>query len=130
MSRVPSRLDALVRDRAGHRCEYCRLPVVSSVLPFEVEHIIPLKHKGKTNMENLALACLHCNRHKGVNIAGLVQPGDRLVRLFHPRRDIWKVHFRQKSGLMIAGTQVGTVTIEVLEMNDAKQVELRRMWLA
>jgi hypothetical protein len=30
-------------------------------LTFEVEHIIPEKHQGLTEVENLALACFFCN---------------------------------------------------------------------
>jgi hypothetical protein len=51
-----------------------------------VDHIIARQHDGATTIDNLALACLHCNRHKGPNIAGRdVATGD-LVRLFHPRQ--------------------------------------------
>ena len=41
-------LHRLVRDRAGRRCEYCRLPEAESLVPFEIEHIIPRKHRGRT----------------------------------------------------------------------------------
>jgi len=38
-------------------------------------------------MENLALACLHCNQHKGPNIAGRNPETGEIVELFHPRQD-------------------------------------------
>jgi hypothetical protein len=129
MSRVPANLVLQVRTRAQHRCEYCHLPEFSTQLPFEVEHIIPVKHKGSTTSSNLAFACLHCNRHKSVNIAGFIHSGRRIVRLFHPRRDVWREHFRMKDGHIIARTTIGTVTIDVLDLNDEKQVLLRRFWL-
>src|SRR6516162_1934466 len=60
-----------VRRRAGAVCEYCRLPEAFHPGPFEVEHIIPSQHGGPTALGNLAYACLHCNRHKGPNLAGI-----------------------------------------------------------
>lgn len=128
MSRVPAGLASRVRTRAANRCEYCRLPSIASQAVFEVEHIIPLKHKGETVLENLALACMRCNRHKGANLGGILPPGERLVRLFHPRRDEWHRHMRVKDGLLIGRTHIGKVTIQVLVMNTPDQVHLRKLW--
>ncbi|HEY1377135.1 MAG TPA: HNH endonuclease signature motif containing protein, partial [Gemmataceae bacterium] len=63
---------------------------------FEVDHVIARQHGGRTVLSNLALSCLHCNSHKGPNIAGLdpLASGTRPVRLFHPRRHKWDRHFR------------------------------------
>ena len=52
-------LHRLVRDRSGGRCEYCRLPEAESLVPFEIEHIIPRKHRGRTVAGNLAWACIY-----------------------------------------------------------------------
>jgi 5-methylcytosine-specific restriction endonuclease McrA len=61
-----------VRERAGNRCEYCRLTQDQSPLdPLQVEHIRPRKHRGGDDLENLALACIDCNLHKGSNLAGI-----------------------------------------------------------
>jgi hypothetical protein len=59
---------ALVRHRAGHRCEYCLLK--QEHLPFstfQVEHIIPRKHGGDDDPTNLAM-----KRFKVVIAIGLV----------------------------------------------------------
>lgn len=130
MSRVPARLAAQIRQRAAFQCEYCRLPAAASQAPFEVEHIIPLKHGGATTQENLALACLHCNRHKGPNLSGLSLPGGKLISLFHPRRDAWHRHFRIRAGLITGKTEIGRITLNVLAMNRPDQVQLRRLWLS
>lgn len=130
MSRVPARLARLIRERAGHRCEYCRLPALASQAPFEVEHVIPRKHAGATAPDNLALACLHCNRHKGVNLSGLLPPGRTLVRLFHPRTDAWHRHLRVNNGWITGRTAIGRVTVQVLHMNHPTQVQIRRLWFA
>ena len=49
----------LVRDRAGDKCEYCGLLQVRSPLAaLQIEHILPRKHGGGDDSENLALACI------------------------------------------------------------------------
>lgn len=59
-----------VWTRAGNHCEYCLIPTPQYRLPFQVDHIIARQHGGMSMIDNLALACLHCNRFKGPNIAG------------------------------------------------------------
>lgn len=63
---------AAVRARAGDRCEYCGLEQRSlPLVTFHVEHVIPRQHGGGDEPENLALACHHCNLHKGPNLTGI-----------------------------------------------------------
>ncbi|MFL6465210.1 MAG: HNH endonuclease, partial [Bryobacteraceae bacterium] len=64
-------LARLVRERAREQCEYCRLPQSAFPFSFQVDHIRAEKHGGETVESNLALACPHCNRHKGPNSAGV-----------------------------------------------------------
>ena len=60
-----------VRERAGHVCEYCRMPESNyPTVPFPIDHIIARQHGGSTTLDNLALSRLHDNTHKGPNIAG------------------------------------------------------------
>jgi len=55
-------LQHLVRDRAGHRCEYCGLPQAAvPAIAFHVEHIRPKEHGGTDTADNLALACYFWN---------------------------------------------------------------------
>jgi len=55
-----------VRSRANNACEYCHLHQDDSPLAsLHVEHIIPKTHGGSDDLENLALACIDCNLHKG-----------------------------------------------------------------
>jgi 5-methylcytosine-specific restriction endonuclease McrA len=51
--------ERLVRQRAGGRCEYCRLPQEVSPIVFEVDHIVARKHGGADEAENLCLACFY-----------------------------------------------------------------------
>ena len=64
-------LISYIWSRAGHRCEYCHLPSAGYPLPLQMDHIIARQHGGETDANNLALACVHCNRHKGPNIGGI-----------------------------------------------------------
>ena len=88
----------LVWERAANRCEYCRMPHPQFRLPFQIDHVMARKHAGETDAENLALACFHCNRFKGPNIAGRDPLTGDLVRLFDPRRDRWSDHFVLEGG--------------------------------
>ncbi|MBV9266080.1 MAG: HNH endonuclease [Acidobacteriaceae bacterium] len=103
--------------RAGNRCEYCHIPHPQFLLPFQVDHIIARQHGGESTLENLALACFHCNRYKGPNIAGRDPDTRELVRLFHPRTDIWSEHFELSHARIVGRTSIGRTTVQVLSMN-------------
>ena len=107
----------LVWRRAQFRCEYCQMPQQCDPLPFEIDHIIAEKHLGPTKPSNLALACFHCNNHKGPNIAGLDPASGELTRLFHPRNDVWEKHFQWAGALLTGTSAIGRATVRVLEIN-------------
>jgi hypothetical protein len=65
---MDAELYRLVRERADGRCEYCHLPETESLVPFEIEHIIARKHRGRTVAGNLAWSCVYCNGYKGPNL--------------------------------------------------------------
>jgi hypothetical protein len=118
-------LAALVRERACSRCEYCRLPEAFLAIPFEIDHILAQKHGGPTRQENLALSCFYCNSHKGPNIAGVDPASDRIVRLFHPRRDRWSRHFEWDGATLRGKTAIGRATIAVLSINNPDAITVR-----
>jgi hypothetical protein len=125
---VNRELARAVRERADERCEYCRIPQFALPLPFQIDHILAEQHEGKTVSGNLALACPHCNRYKGPNIAGVDPESGQLVRLFHPRNDRWPEHFEFEGGRVVGKTPVGRATVQVLAMN-AKEPLLFRIEL-
>jgi hypothetical protein len=86
-------------------------------LPFQIDHVFVEKHGGQTVESNLALACPHCNRFKGPNIAGLDPDSGQPIRLFHPRTDVWTEHFEFDGPRIIGRTPIGRVTAHVLAMN-------------
>jgi hypothetical protein len=112
---------ALIRavwTRANRRCEYCHMPSSTYAGSFHVDHVVARQHGGGTTLENLALACLHCNQHKGPNLAGIDPKTGEIVSLFHPRRDRWPDHFEWDDANLVGRTEIGRATIQVLAMND------------
>jgi len=78
---MDERLRQTVREPADHRCEYCCLPQdAEPFFAYHVEHIVARQHGGGDDSGNLALACYHCNAHKGPNLSGL-QPLSTKVRI-------------------------------------------------
>lgn len=119
-------LRALVRERAANRCEYCGL--LQEALPlitFHVEHVIPRQHGGSDDPRNLALACHHCNLHKGPNLSGIDPDSEEIVPLYHPRREKWEEHFSWRGATVVGLTKVARATIRVLLMNSPARIELR-----
>jgi hypothetical protein len=129
--RIPDALRSAVRERAGNRCEYCRMPEAGTFFPHEPDHVIATQHRGQTESENLALACLQCNRLKGPNIASVDPETKRIVPLFHPRADPWSEHFRAEGGRIIPLTPVARATAALLNFSDPDREEARHnLWRA
>ncbi len=117
---------ARVRERAGNRCEYCQLHQHDSPLAvLHVEHIIPRAHGGTDDFDNLALACIDCNLHKGPNLTGIDPETNRITELFHPRRHRWADHLEWRGIYLVGKTAVGRTTVRVLNMNSEEQLALR-----
>jgi hypothetical protein len=116
-----------IRERAGRRCEYCRFR--ENDLPlfrFHVEHIIPLKHGGSSDPENLAWSCHSCNLSKSSNLSGRDVVTGRVVSLFNPRRQHWHRHFAVEGPRIVGLTPCGRATIAVLNFNAPRRVEIRK----
>jgi hypothetical protein len=56
-----SRQNIYARDKG--KCQYCGLKVTPS--EFTYEHVVPQSRGGKTNWENIVVACTPCNQRKG-----------------------------------------------------------------
>jgi hypothetical protein len=120
-----------VRQRANGACEYCRMPeAYYPTMPFPIDHITARQHGGSTTARNLALACLHCNSHKGPNLAGLNPVTRKLTKLFNPRRHEWDKHFRWEGPYLRGRSPIGRVTVAVLAMNDDELVRVRQALIA
>jgi hypothetical protein len=119
-----------VRQRASDRCEYCRVPAAAYVTPFQIDHVIAVQHGGASDLGNLALACYHCNLHKGPNIASIDPESGALVALYHPRTDAWAEHFEWDGPRIVGRSPSGRATVRVLAMNDRDAVAVREALLA
>lgn len=115
-----------VRERAGHRCEYCHLPqAVDPFFTYHIEHIVARQHGGGDDDLNLALACYHCNSHKGPNLTAFDPNTGSLMRLFHPRQDNWDEHFELNGIVIVGRTAIGRATAALLQMNASNRRRLR-----
>jgi hypothetical protein len=115
-----------VRSRAENRCEYCGLSQEADrFFRFHVEHIVPKQHGGSDDRSNLALACHHCNLHKGPNLAGIDPHTGQMAPLFNPRTQRWEDHFELQGTWIVGRTPIGRATARVLAMNADEHRELR-----
>lgn len=126
LPRIAPHLRAAVRERAAGRCEYCRVSEAGTFFPHQPDHVIATQHGGQTELANLALACIQCNRLKGPNIASVDPKTKCIVPLFNPRTDQWSRHFRTDGGRIIPMTPVARATATLLHSNDADREETRR----
>lgn len=130
MSVVDAATRAAVEERAGFRCEYCRLPVRGQVATFPVDHAIPRSSGGLTALPNLALACPHCNGHKWAHTAATDPVTAEVVPLFNPRADRWEDHFQWSvadRSILEGRTARGRATLELLQMNHPHLIDIRRL---
>lgn len=124
---VSPALRMAVAQRARGCCEYCLVPDRRAFFPHEPDHIIAGQHGGETTLENLALACMQCNRAKGANIASVDPETGERVFLFDPRRDAWTEHFRLDGARIVGLTAIGRATARLLKFDDLERVELRNI---
>ena len=123
---IDAGLKQRVRERALHRCEYCRLRQEHEPdRRFHIEHIIARRHRGADDDSNLALACTLCNLQKGASIGSLDPDSNELTRLFHPRQDDWTQHFRRDGAMILGLTDIGRTTVWLLDMNCDDRVKMR-----
>jgi hypothetical protein len=126
---LPQALRRLVFERAGDRCEYCLVHSRDAIISHQVDHIIAIKHHGLTVAENLALACIECNLHKGSDLTTMNWQIGEIVPIFHPRQQRWTDHFALQSARLIGLTHTGIATISLLQLNREDRLEFRELLL-
>jgi len=52
-----------VHARDNGRCQYCRTRITRADATYD--HVVPRSQGGKTNWENIVIACVGCNQRKG-----------------------------------------------------------------
>jgi HNH endonuclease len=117
-------IQAKVRQRAEFLCEYCHTIEHWQYVRFTIDHILP---NDDDSLENLALACFHCNRRKSNKTDVLDAETNEIVSVFNPRFHIWKNHFEwSKDAIYILSkTAIGRVTTELLQLNRARILLIR-----
>jgi hypothetical protein len=124
---ISDELQNQVRDRAQALCEYCHAIEQWQYIKFTIDHIIPLQKSGANQIENLALACFHCNRRKSNHMTGTDPDTEEIVRLFNPRTDQWENHFIWSTDKLtiIGRSPIGRATIQTLELNRDRAINIR-----
>lgn len=123
---IPAALRRLVVERANNRCEYCLLPADLAFFAHEVDHVIALKHGGRTEETNLAFACWRCNRHKGSDMGSFDPLTNSFSFLYNPRIQRWDEHFRLHNAELVGTTPEGRTTIQLLQLNTAERIAERQ----
>ncbi|HMS39046.1 MAG TPA: HNH endonuclease signature motif containing protein [Pyrinomonadaceae bacterium] len=112
-----------VEDRASNICEYCLIPIEETYFGGEIDHIVGIKHKGETVLENPALSCHPCNRHKGSDLGSNSAITNILTRFYNPRIDIWTEHFQvNEDAEIVPHTEIGEVTVRIFKFNEFERV--------
>jgi hypothetical protein len=127
MSEADASLREFVRSRAGGLCEYCRISERFTLAEHQLDHVVAMKHGGRTVAGNLALACAVCNRFKGSDIASIDPQTGELTPLFHPRVDLWEDHYEFRDGEILGLTVWGRATVFLLRMNRPARVRERQI---
>lgn len=125
--KIPLETQEQVRQRARYLCEYCHTSEQWQYVRFTVDHVIPLAQGGVDLLDNLALACFHCNRKKANQLTAVDLDSEEEVPLFNPRQHSWSHHFIWSvDQLIIVGlTPIGRATVGALELNRERIIHIR-----
>lgn len=116
-----------MRRRAKFLCEYCHTDEHWQLVEFTIDHIIPLSAGGVTELENLALACFHCNRRKSDKQSIWDKQTNTEIIIYNPRLMKWSEHFIWSADgvRIIPQTEIGTITIKFLKLNRERILQIR-----
>ena len=131
MSDIPEAIRNEVRERAGHRCEYCLSHQDYVMGRLQIDHVQPLAKGGDDDIANLCLACELCNQHKWTKTEEIDLETNQYTQLFNPRQQKWADHFKWSAdGVEIIGlTPCGRATVIALNFNNALAITVRRNWV-
>ena len=123
---ISSELRSAIWIRAANCCEYCLTHADDSYYPHEIDHILPKKHGGSSNYDNLALSCFFCNRYKGSDIGSIDPLLKKFTKFFNPRSQKWDDHFSLEGNKIIGISPPGRVTTLILRLNHQRRLTERQ----
>lgn len=131
-TRISVQLRRRIAQKAGFQCGYCRCSTLLTGVPLEIDHIIPEAAGGISEESNLWLACVMCNKIKGIQTHARDPVTGKQVRLYNPRTQRWQDNFEwSRDGLEIIGkTRCGRATVKALQLNRPYAVVARRNWIS
>lgn len=66
-------------ERQKRKCYYCKAKFADGKRAYHIEHIVPLSRGGSNTIENIVLACPHCNLSKSDKLPHEWPDGGRLL---------------------------------------------------
>ncbi|HET6880252.1 MAG TPA: hypothetical protein VFI31_08860 [Pirellulales bacterium] len=66
----------------------------------------------------------------GTNLSSIDPASGLVVPLYHPRQDDWQHHFVLKGASIVGLTPTGRATVQLLQFNAPRRLELREGLLA
>ncbi len=127
---LSANLRRTVIERARGKCEYCLLHQDDTSFTHPIDHIVAIRHGGKTVADNLACACIECNRNKGADLTTIDPLTGVITPLFHPRKQVWHEHFSLEGVQIVGLTAVGRATVVLLRLNDPVRLMEREALIA
>jgi hypothetical protein len=120
-----------VRKRARYACEYCQRLEEIVGTECEIDHIKPQSLGGTDDLDNLASACVDCNRYKSDRKKCIDPLTNQEVSLFNPRTQTWKEHFQWSDDKteLLGISDVGRATIDCLQLNKPLVKRARKGWV-
>jgi 5-methylcytosine-specific restriction endonuclease McrA len=111
MKHISQAVRQQVRERAGQRCEYCRLPERFSFQPYQIDHVVARKHGGTDDITNLAWAWANCNNAKGSDQGSFDTETKEFVLFYNPRTQEWNDHFEMNAEVINGRTASGRLFV-------------------
>jgi hypothetical protein len=115
---------SITRERAGYKCEYCGVTEIDSSGTLTVDHYQPVSFNGSDELVNLVYACFRCNVYK--TDYWPIEPNS--TPIWNPRGNepLTEHIFPMEDGRLLALSDIGGMTIEVLRLNRRPLIDL---WL-
>ena len=103
--------------RDNFQCQYCGRYAPEVIL--EIDHITPVKHKGKTETINMVTACFDCNHGKGAR-----ELSDSQI-LEQQREQLNKLNERKEQMQMLIQWKRELLKLENTQINEIEQIVLK-----